>query len=67
MGYASTQALDEDAAELLVKGVIASATLTETDDPQFLYEGGDTPDTRSIQPCAGRDLRRREGEDGAGT
>jgi PmbA protein len=42
MGYASTQALDEDAAELLVKGVIASATLTETDDPQFLYEGGDT-------------------------
>ena len=42
MGYASTQALDEDAADMLVRGVIASATLTETDDPQFLYAGGET-------------------------
>lgn len=42
MGYASTQALDEDAAEMLVKGVIASATLTETEDAQFLYAGGET-------------------------
>ena len=40
MGYASTQALDEDAADMLVKGVIGSATLTETDDAQFLYAGG---------------------------
>ena len=43
MGYASTQALDEDAAEMLVKGAVASATLTETDDPQFLYAGGKAP------------------------
>ncbi len=42
MGYASTQALDEDAADMLVKGVIASATLTETEDAQFLYAGGET-------------------------
>ncbi len=43
MGYASTQALDEDAADMLVKGAVTSATLTETDDPQFLFEGGETP------------------------
>ena len=42
MGYASTQALDEDAADMLVRGAIASATLTEADDPQFLYAGGET-------------------------
>lgn len=41
MGYASTQALDEDAADMLVRGVIASATLTETEDAQFLYAGGE--------------------------
>jgi PmbA protein len=43
MGYASTQALDEDAADMLVKGAVTSATLTETDDPQFLFAGGKTP------------------------
>jgi len=43
MGYASTQALDEAAVDMLVKGVITSATLTETEDPQFIFVGGETP------------------------
>ena len=43
MGYASTQALDEAAAEMLVKGAVASATLTETEDPQFLFTGAKIP------------------------
>ena len=43
MGYASTQALDEAAVEMLVKGAITSATLTETEDPQFIFAGGETP------------------------
>jgi len=51
MGYASTQALDEDAARLLVEGAITSATLTETDDPQFLFEGGETPALELYNPA----------------
>lgn len=41
MGYASTEAFDEDAVSQLVKGVLESAELCEDDDPAFLYEGRD--------------------------
>lgn len=51
MGYASTQALDGDAAQMLVGGAVASATLTETDDPQFLYPGGETPKLDLFSPA----------------
>ncbi len=43
MGYASTQALDEAAADMLVGGALTSATLTETEDPQFLFAGAKIP------------------------
>ncbi len=43
MGYASTQALDEDAAGMLIDGARASALLTESADPQRLFEGGEIP------------------------
>jgi len=43
MGYASTQALDEAAADMLVRGALTSATLTETEDPQFIFGGAETP------------------------
>jgi PmbA protein len=51
MGYASTQALDEAAVDMLVKGVITSATLTETEDPQFIFTGGETPKLDLYNPA----------------
>lgn len=41
MGYASTEAFDEEAVQQLVKGVKESAELCENDDVQMLYQGGD--------------------------
>ena len=41
MGYAGTEAFDDEAIEQLVKGVLESAELCEDDDPVFLYEGSD--------------------------
>ena len=41
MGYASTQALDDDAVEFLIDGVKDSAAFIENDDPQFIYGGGE--------------------------
>ena len=40
MGYASTEALDEESIGQLIRGVIESATLCESDDEQPLYQGG---------------------------
>ena len=39
MGYASSQALDEDAVELLVEGARENAKLIESTDEQFLFAG----------------------------
>ena len=39
MGCASTQALDEDAAEMLVSAAKASAELCESEDEEFIFEG----------------------------
>ena len=39
MGYASTQAFDEEAVELLVNAVKTNAALIESEDVQFLYDG----------------------------
>ena len=39
MGYASTQALDDEAIELLVNSVITNAELIENDDVQFMHDG----------------------------
>ena len=47
MGYASSQALDEDAVELLVEGARENARLIECEDEQFLFAGG--------KPCAATD------------
>lgn len=41
MGYASTEAFDEEAIAQLVKGVKESAELCEDDDSVFLYDGQD--------------------------
>lgn len=41
MGYASTEAFDDEAITQLVKGVLESAELCEDEDPVFLYEGAD--------------------------
>lgn len=42
MGYASTQALDEDAVELLIEGVKRNAALIESADEQFIYAGDES-------------------------
>lgn len=39
MGYASTQALDDEAIELMVNAVITNAALIESDDEEFMYDG----------------------------
>lgn len=39
MGYASTEAFDDDAVSQLVRGVVESAELSEDTDPVFLYDG----------------------------
>ncbi len=45
MGYASTEAFDDEAIGQLVKGVIESAKLSENTDPEFLYDGAEkTPE-----------------------
>ena len=41
MGYASTEAFDDEAIRQLVKGVKESAELCENDDVQLLHQGGD--------------------------
>lgn len=41
MGYASTEAFDDDAVAQLVRGVVESAELTEDTDPVFLYDGSE--------------------------
>ena len=40
MGYASTEALDDESIGQLIRGVIESATLCESKDGQLLYQGG---------------------------
>lgn len=40
MGYASTEALDDESIGQLIRGVIESATLCESKDEQLLYQGG---------------------------
>ena len=39
MGYASTEAFDEEAIDQLIQGAVASATLCEDDDVVYLYDG----------------------------
>ena len=43
MGYAGTEAFDDEAIDQLVKGVLESAELSEDDDPVFLYDGKGEP------------------------
>jgi len=42
MGCASTQVLDEDAIEMLVSAAKASASLSETEDEEFIFEGSES-------------------------
>jgi len=41
MGYAYTETLDEDAADMLVQMAMDNAALVEPKDPQFIYGGGE--------------------------
>lgn len=41
MGYASTEAFDDESVKLLIKGVLESAELCEDTDVEFLYDGKD--------------------------
>ena len=41
MGYASTEAFDDEAVDQLVKGVVESAELCEDTDSEFLYDGAE--------------------------
>ncbi len=51
MGYASTEALDDESIGQLIRGVIESATLCESDDEQPLYQGGgQVPELELYQP-----------------
>lgn len=51
MGYAATEALDEEAVGQLVKGVLESAELTEDDDIQEIYRGDEVyPQIDNYQP-----------------
>ncbi len=49
MGYASTEAFDEDAEEQLVHGALQSARLCEDSDPQFLYSGEEIAPTLALE------------------
>lgn len=52
MGYASTEAFDEEAVGQLVKGALDSARLCEDTDAQFLYDGqGAAPDINLYDPA----------------
>ena len=51
-GYASTQILDEDAADMLVSGALENAALTENEDEEFLYAGGASyPELTTFNPA----------------
>ena len=51
MGYASTEALDEESIGQLIRGVVGSATLCESEDEQLLYQGGgQLPDVALYNP-----------------
>ena len=49
MGYAGTEAFDDEAVQQLVRGVLESAELSEDTDPEFLYEGGDDVPSLNLQ------------------
>ena len=50
MGYASTEAFDDDAIAMLVSGVLESAALAEAEDQDEIYEGDGTyPELTPVQ------------------
>lgn len=49
MGYASTEAFDEEAIGQLVRGVVESAELSEDTDPEFLYDGSEAVPEINLQ------------------
>ncbi|MEA5014687.1 MAG: TldD/PmbA family protein [Candidatus Limiplasma sp.] len=52
MGYASTEAFDQEAVRQLVKGALDSARLCEDTDAQFLYDGkGEIPAIELYNPA----------------
>ena len=52
MGYAATEAFDEEAVSQLVEAVRESAELTEDDDVQEIYRGDETyPQVDNYQPA----------------
>lgn len=52
MGCASTQVLDEDAAEMLVSSAKAGAELCESEDEEFIFEGSESyPEVNGSYPA----------------
>lgn len=52
MGYAATEAMDDEAVGQLVRGVMESAELTEDEDVQEIYPGDkEYPDVDNYQPA----------------
>jgi len=52
MGCASTQVLDEDAAEMLVASAKAGAELCESEDEEFIFEGSESyPEVNGSYPA----------------
>lgn len=55
MGYSSTEAVDEDAVDQLVRGVRDSALLCEDDAEQFIYRGEEAdPEISTFNPALER-------------
>lgn len=52
MGYASTQELSEDQAESLVHRAMDNAAVLESNEPEFLGEGGKTYESLELTPYA---------------
>lgn len=51
MGYAATQAFDEQAIDLLIEGARDNARLIESEDRQFLFAGAETPAFEVYNPA----------------
>ena len=52
MGYASTQILDEDAADMLADGALENAAMIESDDEEFIFAGsGEYPELALYNPA----------------
>ena len=67
MGYAATEALDDEAIDQLVQGVMESAMLVEDDAPQEIWHGdGSYPEVDNYSARSGQGNGGTEAETAAG-